>query len=72
MSGANRLRALMARQLKPLSAMMNPTRPARMITYSIPTIRLKPTFKKIQHKAYRPACAMHLSAWGYAQAGADR
>ena len=28
--------------------MMNPHRPARMITLSMPIIRLKPTFKKIQ------------------------
>ena len=30
--GANRLLALMAHQAKPLSFMMNPHRPARMIT----------------------------------------
>ena len=55
MSDENRLRALMARQLKPLSAMMTPHRPARMITYSIPTIRLKPTFKKNPAQGI-PAC----------------
>ena len=46
MSSANRLRAPTARRLKPLLSMINPQRPARMITSSMPIIRLKPTFKK--------------------------
>jgi len=38
----------MDRHLKPLSSMMSPHRPARMIICSMLIIRLRPTFKKIQ------------------------
>ena len=46
MSSANHLREPTDRLLKPLSPMMTPHRPARMITWSREIIRLKPTFKK--------------------------
>ena len=55
-------------QLKPLSSMMNPHRPARMITLLIPIIRSKPTFKN-------PAEAIAARLYdarrqvGYAQTG---
>ena len=52
-SSENRFRELMARQLKPLSSMMNPHRPARMTIWSMPIIQLKPTSKKIQLQAHR-------------------
>jgi hypothetical protein len=55
MSNANRLRAPTARRLKPLLSMTSYHRPAQMITRSMPTTRLKPTFKEIQPQANRRA-----------------
>jgi hypothetical protein len=42
-----------ADQLKPLSYMISPHRPARTITSSMPITRLKPTFKKFWPQALR-------------------